>query len=94
MSAIGWALSPTDVMEPLAVIAASRSIFIVNVGTNTIVGKLRGHGGVSSIDQPPHLECEHELIDLYVIGNIVYRCTSQVAIYVFDHVAGSDDKVV
>lgn len=43
--AIAWALSPTAITEPLAIIAASRSIFVVNVKTTKIIGKLKGHGG-------------------------------------------------
>ncbi|EKM61110.1 uncharacterized protein PHACADRAFT_111252 [Phanerochaete carnosa HHB-10118-sp] len=42
--AVGWALLPTAVVEPLAVIAASRSIFIVSLKSLAIVGKLKGHG--------------------------------------------------
>ncbi|GJE87671.1 WD40 repeat-like protein [Phanerochaete sordida] len=43
--AVAWVLSSTAITEPLAVVTASKSVFIFNVTSMTIVGQLRGHGG-------------------------------------------------
>ena len=46
VTAVGWALRPKDIVEPLAIVAASRSIFIINLTSLETIGKIRGHGAV------------------------------------------------
>lgn len=44
-----WALSTNAPVDPLIVFTASSAIFILDVKTQKIIGKLRGHGGVSIV---------------------------------------------
>lgn len=47
VNCVGWAFQPSDPKVPLAILTASRTIFIVNFETMTILSKLKGHGAVS-----------------------------------------------
>jgi hypothetical protein len=48
VTAVAWALRPDAIAEPLVIVAASKSIFIVDLNSRTIIGKIRGHGGVTA----------------------------------------------
>ena len=44
---VAWILSNNTPLEPLVVFTVSSVITIFNVATRSVVGRLRGHGGVS-----------------------------------------------
>ncbi|KAI0655167.1 WD40 repeat-like protein [Cubamyces menziesii] len=58
---VAWILSNDTPLEPLVVFTVSSVITIFNVATRTVVGRLRGHGGlITSISVhpiQPHLFC-------------------------------------
>jgi hypothetical protein len=44
---VAWAFTGHAPLEPLVVFSGSRILYIFNVKQQRIVGRLRGHGGVS-----------------------------------------------
>jgi hypothetical protein len=46
---IAWTMDPSAPTEPLIVFSGSSVITILNVRQRRVVGRLRGHGGVSNI---------------------------------------------
>lgn len=47
MDHVTWGISTNRPMEPLIVFTVSTVLFIFDVSSQTLVGKLRGHGGVN-----------------------------------------------